>query len=166
MRRLRKALFAGITALVLGALCAPGALASTVTVTGGNTVKVAETGNETNKVAVSYDSGTDLYTVADTAANLTPSGTCTMVDAHTATCPGAGIKTIDVATDDRDDTIGVDGTVPSAVVENLDGGPGNDTVTDGAGAGTIKGSSGNDTVSGRGTVDGGDGNDVVTGSPF
>jgi hypothetical protein len=115
MGRLRKALLAAIAALVLGALGAPGALASTVTVTGGNTVKVAETGNETNRIAVSYDSGTDLYTVADTASNLTPSGTCTMVDAHTATCPGAGIKTIDVDTDDRDDTIGVDGTVPSRI---------------------------------------------------
>src|SRR4029079_9657782 len=126
MGRLRKALLAAIAALVLGALGAPGALASTVTVTGGNTVKVAETGNENNKIAVSYDSGTDLYTVADSAANLTPSGTGTMVDAHTATCPGAGVKTISVDTGDRDDSIVVDATVPETVAGTLDGGPGND----------------------------------------
>src|SRR5260370_31403119 len=108
MGRLKKALLAGIAAFVLAALGAPGAVASPVTVTGGNTVKVAETGNETNRIAVSYDAGMDLYTVKDGAANLTPSGTCTMVDAHTATCPGAGIKTLDVDTADRDDTIAVD----------------------------------------------------------
>ncbi len=64
---------------------------------GANTVRVAETGNEANQIRVSYDAGTDVYLVADAASMLTPSGTCTMVDEHSATCPGAGIKTIIVA---------------------------------------------------------------------
>jgi Ca2+-binding RTX toxin-like protein len=159
---------AGAT-VVIGAtlLAAPTALASTVTVSGGNTVRVAESGNETNAFTVAYDSGTDLYKVADTAATLTPSGTCAMVDAHHATCPGAGIKTISVDAGDRDDSIGLDAaSIPGTITENLDGGAGNDTVAGANTPGSVKGGSGNDNVTGRGTVDGGTGNDVVTGSPL
>jgi Ca2+-binding RTX toxin-like protein len=148
-------------------LLAPGALASTVTVSGGNTLRVAETGNEVNQIAVSYATGTDLYTVKDAAANLTPSGTCSTVDAHTATCPGAGITKISVDTADRDDSIALDPTtIPSTVTEDLDGGGGNDSVLGANSPGTLQGGAGNDTVTGRGTVDGGSGNDVVTGSPL
>jgi hypothetical protein len=39
-----------------------------VTVTGGNTVRVTETGNQANQVTVGYDAGTDVYAVADAAA--------------------------------------------------------------------------------------------------
>jgi Ca2+-binding RTX toxin-like protein len=164
MGRISKALSAGVTGLVVGAFAAPAALASTVSVTGGDTVRVAETGNESNAIVVSYDAGTDTYTVHDGSATLTPSGPCVMVDAHTATCPGAGIKTISVDTGDRADSIAIDSTVPATVAGNLDGGPDNDTVTGGAGQSTVRGDSGNDTVAGRGTVDGGSGNDTVTGS--
>jgi Ca2+-binding RTX toxin-like protein len=165
-RRMKKALAAAAAIGGLALLGAPGAFASTVTVSGGNTVRVAESGNETNALTVAYDAGPDVYDVADTAATLTPNGTCTMVDAHHATCPGAGIKTISVDAGDRDDSIAMNaGTIPGTDTENLDGGAANDTVTGADTPGTVRGGSGNDTVTGRGTVDGGTGNDVVTGSP-
>jgi Ca2+-binding RTX toxin-like protein len=165
--RIRKALAAGIAALGACLLAAPGALASTVTVSGGDTVRVAETGDETNAISVSYDAGMDLYRITDVSASLTPAGTCVMVDAHTATCPGAGIKTISVATGDRDDSIALDpSTIPGTVTESLDAGSANDTVTGANSPGTLRGGSGNDRVFGRGTVDGGTGNDLLTGSPM
>jgi Ca2+-binding RTX toxin-like protein len=136
-------------------------------------VRVVETGTEVNRVSVSYDAGTDLYTVADATANLNPTGTCVAVDAHTATCPGAGIKTISVDTDALDDSIGMDlASIPSTVTANFDGGSGDDTVS---GHGSLSGGSGNDQVlgspmadtlrggSGRDALDGGDGPDDITG---
>jgi Ca2+-binding RTX toxin-like protein len=165
--RMKKALAAGIAALGGCLFAAPAALASTVTVSGGDTVRVTETGDQANAITVGYDAGMDLYRIADTAATLTPSGSCVMVDAHTATCPGAGIKTVFVDAGDRDDSIALDpNTIPGTITENLDGGSANDTVTGANSPGTIKGGSGSDRVSGRGTVDGGTGNDVVTGSPL
>lgn len=169
---MKKGLLAGALGVLVALIAAPGAMASTVTVTGSNTIRAAETGSETNRIAVSYNGATDLYTVRDTAANLTPSGACTAVDAHTATCPGAGIKTISVDTDARDDTIALDPSIPSTVAGNLDGGPGNDTVK---GHGTLDGGSGNDAVvgspladtlrggSGRDALDGGNGPDDIAG---
>jgi Ca2+-binding RTX toxin-like protein len=165
--RMKKALAAGIAGVGVSLFAAPAALASTVTVSGGDTVRVAETGNEPNAIKVSYDAGMDLYRVADTAATLTPSGTCAMVDAHNATCPGGGIKTISVDTADRDDSIELDAnTIPGTITENLDGGSANDTVTGANTPGSVMGGTGNDRVTGRGTVDGGSGNDLVTGSPM
>ena len=153
--------------LALALLVAPAAFASTVTVSGGNTLKVAETGDEANLITVRYDAGMALYLVSDEQATLTPSGTCVMVDTHNSTCPGAGIRTISVATGDRDDSISLDpATIPSTITENLDGGPADDTVTGADTPGSLRGGSGNDAVSGRGTLEGGTGNDVVTGSPM
>jgi Ca2+-binding RTX toxin-like protein len=156
-----------ITAALALATAGP-ALASTVTVTGGNTITVRETGNEVNQITVTYDSGLDLYTVEDTAANLTLIGmTCATVDTHKATCPGAGITRIDVATGDRDDSIVLDdATIPSTVTEDLDGGSDNDTVDGANSPGTLRGGSGNDQVRGRGTIEGGSGNDQLVGSPL
>jgi Ca2+-binding RTX toxin-like protein len=164
---IKKALGAAVAGLGATLLVAPSALASTVTVSGGNTVRVAETGDEANAITVAHNSGTNSYTVADTAATLTPSGTCVMVDAHHATCPDTGIKTINVATGDRDDTIALDAaTVPATITENLDGGGANDTVTGANTPGNLRGGSGNDRLNGRGTLEGGSGNDELTGSPL
>jgi Ca2+-binding RTX toxin-like protein len=163
---MKKALAAAIAGSAAILVAAPSALASTVTVTGGDTVRVAETGNETNQITVTYDTGSDIYRVADAASTLTPSGACVMVDGHNATCLGAGIKTIVVLTGDRDDTIRLDAaTIPGAITESLDGGSANDTVTGADTPGTLSGGSGNDSVSGRGNVNGGAGNDLLTGSP-
>ncbi|HSD25603.1 MAG TPA: calcium-binding protein [Solirubrobacterales bacterium] len=165
--RTNKALAGAIGGLAAILIAAPSALASTVTIAGGDTVRVAETGNEANQVTVGYDAGADLYRVADAAAALAPSGTCVVVDAHNATCPGVGIKTVSVATGDRDDSIALDAaTIPSMVTENLDGGSANDTVSGANSPGTLTGGSGNDRVTGRGTLNGGTGNDMLTGSPL
>jgi Ca2+-binding RTX toxin-like protein len=162
MKKAGAAAIAGMAAILLAT---PPALASTVTVTGGDTVRVAETGNEANQIRVSYDAGTDLYEVADAASNLTPSGTCVMVDANNATCPGAGIDTVSVDTGDRDDAITLDAaTIPSTITENLNAGSGNDNVSGANTPGTLSGGSGNDSVSGRGTLNGGNGNDALIGS--
>lgn len=169
---MRKVSF-GILGVVVALALAPQALASTVTVSGGNTVRVLESGSEVNRVSVSYNAGTDLYTVADAAANLTPSGTCAAVNAHSATCPGTGIKTIFVDTDSMADSIAMDlATIPDTVTGNLDGGPGDDSVS---GHGTLNGGSGNDLIqgsaladnvrasSGRDFIDAGDGADDIVG---
>ena len=162
---------AGAVALAaLGAIliASPAALASTVTVTGGNTVRVAETGDEANQITVSVDAEADAYySVRDTAATLTPSGTCIAVDGHFAFCPATGIKTIIVQTGERADAITLDAaTIPGTISETVDGGSGNDEVTGANTPGTVSGGSGNDNVHGRGTVNGGAGNDLLTGSPL
>ncbi len=159
---MRKVSFAGIVVMAL--ILAPQAVASTVMVSGGNTVKVAETGNEINRVAVSYVAATNVYSVADTAANLTPSGTCTPVNAHTASCPGSGIKTISVDTGSRDDSIALDQSIPSTAAGNLDGGPGNDTLIGSPSADKLRGGSGKDSLDGRDGADdigGGSGTDAL-----
>jgi Ca2+-binding RTX toxin-like protein len=170
---MKKGLLAGVIGLVWALVVASGALASTVTITGGNTVRVSETGSEVNRVVVSFASGTDLYTARDTVANLAVAGaTCTAVDAHTATCPGAGIKTVSVDTDAQNDSIVLASSIPSTVMGNLDGGGGNDSVS---GHGTVNGGSGDDVVtgsaladnirggSGRDSLNGGDGPDDIAG---
>jgi Ca2+-binding RTX toxin-like protein len=163
---IKKAGTLAVAAVGIGAFAAPSALASTVTVA-GDTLRVAETGNEANQITVSYDSGTDLYTVTDAAAPLTPSGTCVMVDANTATCPGAGVNTISVDTGDRDDSIALDAaTIPGTISESLNGANGNDTVRGANTPGTLSGGAGNDAVTGRGTLNGGSGNDTLNGSPL
>ncbi len=159
---MRKISFAGIVVMAL--ILAPQAVASTVTVSGGNTVKVAETGNETNRVVVSYVAATNAYSVTDTAANLTASGTCTTVNAHTASCPGTGIKTISADTGDRDDTVALDASIPSTVAGNLDGGPGNDTLIGSPSADKLRGGGGRDSLDGRAGADdlrGGSGTDTL-----
>jgi Ca2+-binding RTX toxin-like protein len=162
---------AGAVALAaLGALliASPAALASTVTVTGGDTLSVAETGDEVNHITVQVDPETNAYySVKDTAATLTPSGTCVAVDGHFAVCPGTGIKTIIVQTGDRADAITLDpATIPDTISETVDGGSGNDYITGANTPGTLSGGSGNDDVHGRGTLNGGAGSDLLMGSPL
>ena len=48
----------------------------------------------------------------------------------------------------------------------LEGGDGNDTLTDTTGANSIRGGSGNDSLTGRGTFEGGTGDDLLTASDF
>jgi Ca2+-binding RTX toxin-like protein len=146
--RLNKGLVAAGGCLLVALAAAPAALASTVTIS-GNTIRVAESGNEANRITVSYNAGADLYAVNDSGANLTARGDCASADAHTATCPGAGIRTISVDTGARDDTITLDpGTIPTAVTEDLEGGPANDTLTGSAAGGRIRGGNGRDLLNG------------------
>jgi Ca2+-binding RTX toxin-like protein len=173
MSVMSKVSFAGIVGLAVALFLAPQAVASTVTVSGGNTVRVLESGSEVNRVTVGYDAGMDLYEIVDSAANLTPTGTCVTVNAHSATCPGTGIKTISVDTDALSDSIAMDlNTIPSTVTGNLDGGSADDSVS---GHGTLNGGSGDDQIhgspladnvrgsSGRDFIDAGDGPDDILG---
>jgi Ca2+-binding RTX toxin-like protein len=163
---IKKAGLAAVAALVAIPFGAQSAIASTVMVTGDNTVRVAETGNQANQVTVGFDSGTDVYTVTDAASALTPSGTCAAVDANSATCPAVGITRVSVDTGDRDDSIKLDpATIPSTITETLTAGDGNDNVSGANTPGTLSGGSGNDSVTGRDNLLGGNGNDVLSGSP-
>jgi Ca2+-binding RTX toxin-like protein len=166
-RRTKKLVAAASAVAALTLAGAPSALASTVTVSGGDTVRVLETGNEANQVTVGYVAGTDTYRITDAAAALTPSGTCVAVDANTATCPGAGVTRIEVQTGDRDDSIVLDAaTIPGTITESLDAGSANDSIVGANTPGTLTGGSGNDSVRGRGTLIGGSGNDQIAGSPL
>jgi hypothetical protein len=53
-------LLAAGSCLAVALAAAPAALASTVTVS-GNTIRVAESGNQKNRITVAYDAGANLY---------------------------------------------------------------------------------------------------------
>ena len=132
--------------------------ASTVTIAGGDEIRVAESGSENNQIFVAYSAVPDSYTIRDFAANLTPSGACVAVNSNTATCPGTGITSIDVNTDARADTILLDpGSIPTAVTGDLHGGGDADVVTGHRGKDGIDGGTGGD------MVDGGEGADDLGG---
>jgi Ca2+-binding RTX toxin-like protein len=156
---LNKAWLSGVLLGFAVALVAAGpAHASTVTIANGNEVRVAETGNETNQIFVAYSAATDTYLVRDFAANLTPSGACVAINASTASCPGAGIASVEVSTDARADTILLDPlTIPTTVAGELNGGGDEDTLTGHRGKDDINGGSGRD------LIDGGEGADDLNG---
>lgn len=146
--RLNKGLVAAASCLLVALAAAPAALASTVTIS-GSTIRVAESGNEANRITVSYEVGANRYAVHDSEANLAARGDCAAADAHTASCPGAGIRTITVDTGARDDSITLDpNTIPTSVSEHLDGGSANDTLTGSAAGGSIRGDHGRDLLNG------------------
>jgi Ca2+-binding RTX toxin-like protein len=164
----KKAGAVALAAVAAILIASPAALASSVTVTGGDTVRVAETGNQVNQITVSVDAESNgFYSVRDSAATLTPGGTCVAVNGHYAVCPRTGIKTIIVQTGDGADAITLDpATIPGTINETVDGGSGSDDVTGANTPGTVSGGSGDDNVHGRGTLNGGNGNDLLTGSPL
>jgi Ca2+-binding RTX toxin-like protein len=151
---MKKAMVAGITALGAALMAAPPALGSTATITGGDTIRITATPNQTNRILVTYTQATDTYTVRDTASNITPSGLCTMVDANTVICPGAGIKTIDANVGRRDDTLELDRmTIPTAIEGKLNGGTGRDAIRGANGVDSLKGGGGNDLLNGNDGAD-------------
>jgi Ca2+-binding RTX toxin-like protein len=152
--RMKKGLLAGIVALfAMLALASPGA-ASNATIIGTDTIRVTATANETNRILVTYASGSDIYTVSDSAANITASGLCAAVDTHTVECPGPGITTIDVDVGRANDSAELDRvTIPTAVTGKLVGDSGNDTLLGANGPGDIRGGSGRDLIDGRNGAD-------------
>jgi Ca2+-binding RTX toxin-like protein len=160
-----RAFQAGIAALAAALLAAPAAQAATVTIGGGTEVRFTESGSETNRVFVAYSAATDTYTVRDFASNVTPSGLCVAVNASTASCPGAGITSIDVSTDARDDTILLDAaSIPPAVSSDLNGGPNDDFVHGALGRDDMNGGSGRDLMDGdlgADEINGGSGTDSL-----
>jgi Ca2+-binding RTX toxin-like protein len=150
---MKKALVAGMATLGAALLAAPAASASEATIS-GNTIRVTATANETNRIVVTYASGTDTYTVTDSNATLTPSGLCVAVDTHTVSCPGAGIETIDVDVGRGNDSAELDRkTIPIAVAGKLDGDSGQDVVIGANGSDDIRGGSGRDLINGNDGAD-------------
>jgi Ca2+-binding RTX toxin-like protein len=151
---MKRALLAAIAVLSATLLSASSAIASNATIIGTDTIKVTATANETNRILVTYASGSDIYTITDSAANITASGLCAAVDSHTVTCPGPGITTIDVDVGRANDSAELDRTtIPTAVTGKLVGDSGNDTLLGANGPGDIQGGTGRDLIDGRNGAD-------------
>ncbi|MGH2983558.1 MAG: hypothetical protein ACRDK5_04785 [Solirubrobacterales bacterium] len=169
--RMTKALLAGIATLGVALHVVPSALASSATITGTDTIKVTASANEVNRIVVTYASGTDTYTVADSAATITAGGLLCMVaiDSHSVSCPGTGIKTIDVDVGRANDSAELDRqTIPTEVAGKLNGDSGDDILLGSDGADDIKGGSGKDLIDGRDGADdinGGSNTDMVVYPP-
>jgi Ca2+-binding RTX toxin-like protein len=152
--RIKKAPLAGIAALAATLLMAPSALGSNATIVGTDTIRVTATANERNRILVTYASTTDIYTITDTQANITSSGLCTFVDTHTVTCPGTGIKTIEVDVGRGNDSAELDRrTIPKAIAGKLTGSSGDDGLFGADGPDDIAGGSGRDLIDGRDGAD-------------
>jgi Ca2+-binding RTX toxin-like protein len=151
---MKKGSLAGIVGLLgMLALALP-ANASNATIIGTDTIRVTATANETNRILVTYASGSDIYTVRDSAANITASGLCAAVDSHAVECPGPGITTIDVDVGRANDSAELDrATIPTAITGKLDGSSGSDTLLGSNGPGDIEGGSGRDLIDGRNGAD-------------
>jgi Ca2+-binding RTX toxin-like protein len=105
------------------------------------------------------------YLVSDTGVTAIADGDgpggCT-VTGNEATCPAAGVTSVDVTLLDLVDSA----TVEGATADRLDGGTGSDTLTGGAGADALIGGDGNDVLNGEGDNDflrGGSGADGYNG---
>jgi Ca2+-binding RTX toxin-like protein len=159
---MRKLIGAAAMTAVLAAV--PGAQASTATVSGTRIVVTGQ-GTESNDVRITYATVGDVYTVADTAG-ITPSGTCSVVNLNTVTCPGATIATLTVNTGSGNDRVVLDrATIPVTKKGDIDGGSGDDDLSGADGDDTVDGDSGKDTVNGffgADTLRGGSSSDVLT----
>jgi hypothetical protein len=103
-------------------LVAAPARAATVGFWYGSLYYVAGPG-EGNNLTVSGDSSG--YQVSDTAANLTASFGCSLVDLHHASCAGTYVKWLYLKTSDGDDTLSLQSMTPGYV----DCGTGTDTLS-------------------------------------
>jgi Ca2+-binding RTX toxin-like protein len=160
---MKKALLAGIVGLGAALLAAPPALASTVTISGANTIRVTAGTNQTNTIGVVFALTTATYTITDSTSTLSVSGTlCKSVNSNTATCPGAGITRITAAVGNRADTVTLDRLkIPTAISSVLAGEAVNDSISGAKGRDTVKGGSGRDLLNGAEGAD-----DINGGSNF
>jgi Ca2+-binding RTX toxin-like protein len=146
---MRRGLTAGMLGFAIALLGAPAALASTATVSSGDTVRVSG-GGDRNGITVVYTAAADSYTVIDSGSGITPGGPCATVHAHAVSCPGAGITRISVDTGNRDDSITLDRTtIPLGVRSDLEGGSGNDVINGARGPDEIRGEPGRDLLDGH-----------------
>ncbi len=151
---MRKALLAGLSALGAALLAAPTAIASNATITGTDTIRVTASANEVNRILVTYAAGPDTYTIVDSAATITASGLCAAIDSHTVSCPGTGIRTIDVDLGRANDSVELDRTtIPVAIAGELKGDTGDDVVIGANGVDDISGGNGRDLLDGRNGAD-------------
>jgi len=147
-------------ALLLTLLAATPAFGAGVQVTGSMLAYQAAPG-QANTVSVVLNA--EAYTVTDAPGISIPDGDgdggCT-VSGNSATCPAAGIATIQVNVSDLDDTVTIDAPTRSVIF----GQTGNDVLMGGAGNDTIDGKEGDDTLTGGDGTDslfGKDGNDLI-----
>jgi hypothetical protein len=116
---------------------------------------------EKNNVSFSVSGRT--FTVTDTGATISAGTGCTSVNANQVTCtdvPGGPINYVGVGAGDQDDTVTVNGPIPSWA----DGGTGNDHLVGGTGNDWLWGNAGDDYLSsalGSDLISGGDGYDVA-----
>lgn len=147
-----------VAAAGLLAVLAPGAVASTATISNANRVNVNAPGNEKNQIRVSYDPGLDVYTVSD-PAGIGGNGPCVDVNATRVNCPAAGVASVTVNAGAANDSIALERIGWPATIEgDLDGGTGDDRVSGAGAADSVGGGSGRD------ILDGGTGPDDLRGS--
>jgi hypothetical protein len=116
---------------------------------------------ETNNLGASLSNGT--YTLTDPGATISPGAGCKTVTANQVTCTklqGATINYLGVGLSDMNDTVTVNGPIPSGI----DAGSGNDILKGGSGSDWLFGNTGDDQLDGGLGADylsGGDGNDLA-----
>jgi hypothetical protein len=152
-----------VSALLLPAAFSPaGALGASAYVDTSHDDLAYLAGNgEKNNVSFSVSGRT--FTVTDTGATISAGTGCTTVNANQVTCtdvPGGPINFVGVGAGDQDDSVTINGPIPSWV----DGGSGNDRLVGGTSNDWLWGNVGDDYLdSGLGSdlMSGGDGSDVA-----
>jgi Ca2+-binding RTX toxin-like protein len=152
---IRSRLLIAVCALSLGAIAPAAAQAATLSIATGSggqpVVRLSASAGETNLVTIGKNA-TD-YLIQDLGVGMIVAAGCTSVDTNDATCPLASANSVQVLTNDLDDTI----TINGAIVSQIDAAAGNDTITGGTLADNIDGGTGID------TIDGGAGDDFIDG---
>jgi Ca2+-binding RTX toxin-like protein len=169
----------GLRTLLLGAVVG----AQTVLVTapaqaitdvfpGGSGLNILATQGKTNNIVISREG--DSFVIRDSGDTISGFAGCATVG-DSARCPTAGISSIIVDGQNRNDTITMDpglGTrgqlFGGAGRDRLSAGSGNDTLNGGGDRDRLSGGNGNDTLNGgpgRDILDGGPGFDTCNGGP-
>jgi Ca2+-binding RTX toxin-like protein len=139
-----------VAAAVAVALIAPaGAQAATVGYANGK-ITIAAGPGESNKMSVNEGDGS--YQITESGGSIEAGPGCTKApDAQRVGCPATGTVVLEAALGDGDDSLIVSAGLPA----EIDGGPGNDSITGGFGDDVIRGGDGAD------RIDGNTGNDTV-----
>jgi Ca2+-binding RTX toxin-like protein len=170
----RRAFRRGLLIAAAGALAAPvAAMAGTASVE-GTTLKFVAAPGESNTLAISFNPATSTFTVNEVSLTTTAGAGCTAVAGDptrvTCTIPGATAVNVDLG-DENDDLATGAFTLPvtaagGAGADEIDTGPGADSISGGDGDDDLGGGGGNDTISGGTGQDdlaGGSENDTLSG---
>ena len=139
--------------LLVGALAAPLALASSATAATVTTHKNNSAGRKMSYIAaagepndvVAVVGARHRVTVTDRGAPLTATGACASLDLHSATCQLVPEAPVNVALGDRDDRFATRRPFKMDLLLDVNGGPGNDVLSGGSNAWTdLRGGEGND----------------------
>jgi Ca2+-binding RTX toxin-like protein len=166
-----------VLALLVGVAAAPGVANASIATRTGTQISIVAGAGETNDILFTIDCCFYSAKITDTAG-ITAAGECTQVSATAVDCGQFGDTKPDVVVQlgDGNDTFVADELFKVRSF-NIDGGPGDDSITGGTSPDVIHGGPGNDTVNGGGGDDqvfgdagndvviGGTGADMVTGGP-